>query len=125
MEDLKQELLQEFHSSVGFDLAQQKKDLKLLATREERYYFLWLISTIPNITNVDIISICNMAMLLSTTKKLGEYMAQCNENVELYLKLLAKRNETITKLDMVMKSYGLTNTSKEKVFISYAECEEE
>lgn len=119
MEELKEELLQEFHSSVGFDLAEKKKDLDLLASKEERKYYLWLVATIPNITNVDIIPICNMAMLLATVKKLNSYMSQCEQNVEIYLKLLSKRNETITKLDMVMKSYGLTNTTKDKAFICY------
>ncbi len=118
MEDKLQEL-QEFHSAVGFDLADKKNDLELLASKQERRYFLWLIKTIPNITNVDIIPITTMAMLLATISKLNIYMAQCENNVELYLKLLAKRNESITKLDMVLKSYGLTNTTKEKIFIAY------
>ena len=118
MEDKLQEL-QEFHSAVGFDLADKKNDLELLASKQERRYFLWLIKTIPNITNVDIIPITTMAMLLATISKLNIYMAQCENNVELYLKLLAKRNESITKLDMVLKSYGLTNTTKDKIFIAY------
>lgn len=111
--------LQEFHSAVGFDLADKKKDLDLLATKEERRYYLWLVNTLPNITNVDVIPICTMAMLLSTIKRLGEYIAKCESNVELYIKLLSKRNESITKLDMIMKSYGLTNTTKDKIFIAY------
>lgn len=123
MEDKQQEL-QEFHSAIGFDLAEKRNDLELLASKEERRYFLWLIKTIPNITNVDIIPITTMAMLLATISKLNVYMAQCENNVELYLKLLAKRNESITKLDMTMKSYGLTNTTKDKIFIAY-ESEEE
>lgn len=118
MEDKLQEL-QEFHSAIGFDLAEKRNDLELLASKEERRYFLWLIKTIPNITNVDIIPITTMAMLLATISKLNAYMSQCENNVELYLKLLAKRNESITKLDMIMKSYGLTNTTKEKIFIAY------
>lgn len=118
MEDKLQEL-QEFHSAIGFDLAEKRNDLELLASKEERKYFLWLIKTIPNITNVDIIPITTMAMLLATISKLNVYMAQCENNVELYLKLLAKRNESITKLDMIMKSYGLTNTTKDKIFIAY------
>lgn len=118
MEDKLQEL-QEFHSAVGFDLADKKNDLELLASKQERRYFLWLIKTIPNITNVDIIPITTMAMLLATISKLNIYMSQCENNVELYLKLLAKRNESITKLDMVLKSYGLTNTTKDKIFIAY------
>ena len=118
MEDKLQEL-QEFHSAVGFDLADKKNDLELLASKQERRYFLWLIKTIPNITNVDIIPITTMAMLLATISKLNIYMSQCENNVELYLKLLAKRNESITKLDMVLKRYGLTNTTKDKIFIAY------
>ena len=118
MEDKLQEL-QEFHSAIGFDLAEKRNDLELLASKEERRYFLWLIKTIPNITNVDIIPITTMAMLLATISKLNAYMAKCENNVELYLKLLAKRNESITKLDMIMKSYGLTNTTKDKIFIAY------
>lgn len=118
MEDKLQEL-HEFHSSIGFDLAEKKNDLELLASKQERKYFLWLIKTIPNITNVDIIPITTMAMLLATISKLNIYMSQCEGNVELYLKLLAKRNESITKLDMIMKSYGLTNTTKDKIFIAY------
>lgn len=118
MEDKLQEL-QDFHSAIGFDLAEKRNDLELLASKEERRYFLWLIKTIPNITNVDIIPITTMAMLLATISKLNAYMAQCENNVELYLKLLAKRNESITKLDMIMKSYGLTNTTKDKIFIAY------
>lgn len=118
MEDKLQEL-QEFHSAIGFDLAEKRNDLELLASKEERRYFLWLIKTIPNITNVDIIPITTMAMLLATISKLNAYMAQCENNVELYLKLLAKRNESITKIDLIMKSYGLTNTTKDKIFITY------
>ena len=118
MEDKLQEL-QEFHSAIGFDLAEKRNDLELLASKEERRYFLWLIKTIPNITNVDIIPITTMAMLRATISKLNAYMAKCENNVELYLKLLAKRNESITKLDMIMKSYGLTNTTKDKIFIAY------
>lgn len=118
MEDKLQEL-QDFHSAIGFDLAEKRNDLELLASKEERRYFLWLIKTIPNITNVDIIPITTMPMLLATISKLNAYMAQCENNVELYLKLLAKRNESITKLDMIMKSYGLTNTTKDKIFIAY------
>lgn len=118
MEDKLQEL-QEFHSAIGFDLAEKRNDLELLASKEERRYFLWLIKTIPNITNVDIIPITTMAMLLATISKLNAYMAQCENNVELYLKLLVKRNESITKIDMIMKSYGLTNTTKDKIFIAY------
>ncbi|WP_373205249.1 hypothetical protein [Clostridium tertium] len=123
MEDKLQEL-QEFHSAIGFDLAEKRNDLELLASKEERRYFLWLIKTIPNITNVDIIPITTMAMLLATISKLNSYMAQCENNVELYLKLLAKRNESITKIDMIMKSYGLTNTTKDKIFIAYESDEE-
>lgn len=123
MEDKLQEL-QEFHSAIGFDLAEKRNDLELLASKEERRYFLWLIKTIPNITNVDIIPITTMAMLLATISKLNVYMAQCENNVELYLKLLAKRNESITKIDMIMKSYGLTNTTKDKIFIAYESDEE-
>ena len=123
MEDKLQEL-QEFHSAIGFDLAEKRNDLELLASKEERRYFLWLIKTIPNITNVDIIPITTMAMLLATISKLNVYMAQCENNVELYLKLLAKRNESITKIDMIMKSYGLTNTTKDKIFIAYERDEE-
>ena len=118
MEDKLQEL-QDFHSAIGFDLAEKRNDLELLASKEERRYFLWLIKTIPNITNVDIIPITTMAMLLATISKLNDYMSQCENNVELYLKLLAKRNESITKLDMIMNSYGLTNTTKDKIFIAY------
>ena len=109
MEDKLQEL-QEFHSAIGFDLAEKRNDLELLASKEERRYFLWLIKTIP---------ITTMAMLLATISKLNAYMAKCENNVELYLKLLVKRNESITKLDMIMKSYGLTNTTKDKIFIAY------
>lgn len=119
MIDDKLQELQEFHSAIGFDLAEKRNDLELLASKEERRYFLWLIKTIPNITNVDIIPITTMAMLLATISKLNIYMAKCENNVELYLKLLAKRNESITKLDLIMKSYGLTNTTKDKIFIAY------
>lgn len=122
--DDKLEELQQYHSAIGFDYAEKKKDLDLLATKEERRYFLWLINTIPNVTNIDIIPLVNMAMLLAIVKKLGGYMAQCESNVELYLKLLSKRNECITKLDLLMKSYGLANTTKDKVFITYEEGEE-
>lgn len=119
MMDNKLQELQEFHSAIGFDLAEKKNDLDLLASKDERRFFLWLIKTVPNITNVDIIPICTMAMLLSSIKRLGEYMAQCENNVELYLKLLSKRNESISKLDLIMKSYGLANVTKEKIFIAY------
>ena len=38
MEDKLQEL-QEFHSAIGFDLAEKRNDLELLASKEERRYF--------------------------------------------------------------------------------------
>ncbi|ELC8343609.1 hypothetical protein ACV30B_14390 [Clostridium perfringens] len=125
MEDVKEicreEELQEFHSSVGYNLAERRDDLDLLATESERKYFLFLCRTIPNITNIDIISICNLACLLATLKKLNEFMGECDENIELYLKLLSKRNETVTKIDLILKSYGLTGTTKGKIFITYDE----
>ena len=49
MEDKLQEL-QEFHSAIGFDLAEKRNDLELLASKEERRYFLWLIKTIIYVT---------------------------------------------------------------------------
>ncbi|EDT13561.1 hypothetical protein FZ990_08355 [Clostridium perfringens] len=86
---------------------------------------MFLCRTIPNITNIDIISICNLACLLATLKKLNEFMSKCDENIELYLKLLSKRNETVTKIDLILKSYGLTGTTKGKIFITYDEEEGE
>lgn len=123
MEDFKEELLQEYHSSVGFDRVEKKDDLDLLASKEERKFFLYLIKILPNVTNVDIIPVTTMAMLLGSIKRLGEYMELCESNVELYIKLLSKRNESISKLDAIMKSYGLTNTTKEKAFICFDEVE--
>ena len=52
-------------------------------------------------------------------------MGECSENIELYLKLLSKRNETVTKIDLILKSYGLTGTTKGKIFITYDEEEGE
>lgn len=111
--------IDEFYSSVGFDLAEKESDLGLLASADERKYYRFLIRTLPNVSNIDVIPLTNLACLLATFKKLNQFIGQIENNVELFLKLITKRNETVTKIDLVLKSYGLTGTTRAKLIIPY------
>ena len=46
----------EFYTSVGFYLAEKESDLGLLASTDERKYYRFLVRTIPNVSNIDIIT---------------------------------------------------------------------
>lgn len=111
--------IDEFLNSIGFDLAEKESDLGLLASADERKYYRFLIRTIPNVTNIDIIPLTNLACLLATFKKLNGFISKIEDNIELYLKLVSKRNETVSKIDMILKSYGLTGTTRSKLVIPY------
>ena len=109
----------EYILSVGFYLAEKESDLGLLASTDERKYYRFLVRTIPNVSNIDIIALTNLACLLAQFKKLNSFINNIEENIELYLKLISKRNETVTKIDMLLKSYGLTGTTRNKMVIPY------
>lgn len=111
--------IDEFYTSVGFYLAEKESDLGLLASADERKYYRFLVRTIPNVSNIDIIALTNLACLLAQFKKLNSFISNIEENIELYLKLISKRNETATKIDMLLKSYGLTGTTRNKMVIPY------
>lgn len=111
--------IDDFYSSIGFDLAEKESDLGLLVSAEERKYYRFLIRTIPNVSNIDVIPLTNLACLLATFKKLNGFISKIEDNIELYLKLISKRNETVSKIDMVLKSYGLTGTTRDKLIIPY------
>ncbi|MFR2528093.1 MAG: hypothetical protein ACLS9F_10595 [Clostridium paraputrificum] len=119
------EELDRYYSAIGFDYAEKGNHLGLLTSDEERRFFNFLTETIPNISNVDIISICNLATMMATFKKLGEYIDKVDSNVELYLKLVSKRNDTISKIDKLLSSCGLTGTSRSKLKIIYDLTEDE
>lgn len=119
MDENKIEEIELFHNSIGFELSEKEKDLDLLASKEEKKYFRWLIRTIPNVNNLDILTLVNIASLMAQLKKLNEMVSQCEENVELYLKLISKRNDTTVKLDKLLSSYGLTPTTKARATIVY------
>ncbi|WP_338842451.1 hypothetical protein WHY35_01515 [Clostridium perfringens] len=74
---------------------------------------------IPNISNVDIISVCNLSTLLATFKRLNEYISKVDENIELFLKLISKRNDTVTKIDKILTSFGFTAVSRNKLKLTY------
>lgn len=119
------EELDYYFSAIGYDLAEKESHLGLLVTADERKYFRVLVRMIPNVSNVDIISICNLATLLATFKQLNEYISNVNDNVELYLKLVGKRNDTVTKIDKILTSFGFTATSRNKITMVYDAVEEE
>ncbi|MDM0859538.1 hypothetical protein ACV3SO_13795 [Clostridium perfringens] len=109
-----------YFSAIGYDLAEKESHLNLLITPDEKKYFRILVRMIPNISNIDILSICNLATLLATFKKLNEYISKVDENIELYLKLVSKRNDTVTKIDKILTSFGFTAISRNKIKITYA-----
>lgn len=115
----KQKQIDEFYSAIGFDLAQKENHLNLLASTYEKEYFSYLLSIIPNVSNIDIIPLSNLACLLATFRQLNQFISKCNENIELYLKLISKRNEVVTKIDMLLKSYGLNGSGRDKLIIAY------
>lgn len=125
MEENKNEEIEQFHSAIGFELSEKESHLDLLAGRDEKKYFRWLIRTIPNVTNLDILTLVNIASLMSQLKKLNGLISECNENIELYLKLISRRSDTTVKLDKILSSYGLTPTSKAKALIVYKNEEHE
>lgn len=119
------EELDRYYSAIGFDYAEKGNHLGLLTSDDEIRYFDLLIEMIPNISNIDIISICNLATMMATFKKLGEYIDKVDSNVELYLKLISKRNDTISKIDKLLSSCGFTGTSRSKLKIIYDLAEDE
>lgn len=110
---------EEFISSIGFDQAERGSHLSLLASDDEKKYYKWLLGVLPNVTNIDIIALTNLACLLSQFKKLNKFISLIDDNIELFLKLISKRSETITKIDMVLKSYGLLGTNRDKHILAY------
>lgn len=49
----KQKQIDEFYSAIGFDLAQKENHLNLLASTYKKEYFSYLLSIIPNVSNID------------------------------------------------------------------------
>lgn len=125
MQEEKLQEINEYFGAIGYDQAHKESHLNLLASVDERYYFRYLIRTIPNIDNVNIINIVNIAMLLASVKKLNHFLSQIENNVELYLKIMDKRNSTVVKASELLKAQGFSGTSKDKLVITYAESEEE
>ncbi len=125
MKENKIEEIEQFHSAIGFELSERESHLDLLSGKDEKKYFRWLIRTIPNVTNLDIVTLVNIASLMSQLKKLNGLISECNENIELYLKLISRRSDTTVKLDKLLSSYGLTPTSKAKALIVYKNEEHE
>lgn len=121
----KQQEINDYFEAIGYDQALKENHINLLASADERYYFRYLVRTIPNIDNISIISIVNIAMLLASVKKLNNFMNLCNENVELYLKLLDKRNSTVAKINDLLKANGYTGTTKDKIIVTYSDSSEE
>lgn len=111
--------IDQYYTAIGFDLAQKGDHLNLLTGSDEQKYFNILIEMLPNISNVDIIQICNLATLMSTFKRLGMYIEKIDENVELYLKLIQKRNDTVAKIDKILSSFGFTAVTRAKMIIPY------
>ncbi|EIF6155137.1 hypothetical protein [Clostridium perfringens] len=108
-----------YFSAIGYDLAEKECHLNLLVTSDEKKYFRILVRMIPNISNVDIISVCNLSTLLATFKRLNEYISKVDENIELFLKLISKRNDTVTKIDKILTSFGFTAVSRNKLKLTY------
>ena len=108
-----------YFSAIGYDLAEKECHLNLLFTSDEKKYFRILVRMIPNISNVDIISVCNLSTLLATFKRLNEYISKVDENMELFLKLISKRNDTVTKIDKILTSFGFTAVSRNKLKLTY------
>lgn len=108
-----------YFSAIGYDLAEKECHLNLLVTSDEKKYFRILVRMIPNISNVDIISVCNLSTLLATFKRLNEYISKVDKNIELFLKLISKRNDTVTKIDKILTSFGFTAVSRNKLKLTY------
>lgn len=108
-----------YFSAIGYDLAEKECHLNLLVTSDEKKYFRILVRMIPNISNVDIISVCNLSTLLATFKRLNEYISKVDENIELFLKFISKRNDTVTKIDKILTSFGFTAVSRNKLKLTY------
>lgn len=121
MEDDKQQEINEYFDAIGYDKADKESHLNLLVSKDEIYYFRYLIRTIPNVDNVNIVNIVNIAMLLASIKKLNKFMAQIENNVELYLKIMEKRNSTAVKASELLKAQGFSGTTKDKIVVTYAE----
>lgn len=121
MEDDKQQEINEYFDAIGYDKADKESHLNLLASKDEFYYFRYLIRTIPNVDNVNIVNIVNIAMLLASIKKLNKFMSQIENNVELYLKIMEKRNSTAVKASELLKAQGFSGTTKDKIVVTYAE----
>lgn len=119
MEENKNEEIELFHSAIGFELSEKESHLDLLAGKDEKKYYRWLVRTIPNVTNLDVLTLVNIASLMSQLKKLNELISECNENIELYLKLIGRRSDTTVKLDKLLSSYGLTPVSKGRALLVY------
>lgn len=123
MDDKLQEI-NDYFEAIGYDKQVTENHLNLLASVDERYYFRYLIRTIPNVDNISIINIVNIAMLMASVKKLNVFLNMCNENVELYLRIMDKRNNTVAKVNDLLKAMGFTGTTKDKLVITYSESEE-
>lgn len=121
MEDDKQQEINEYFDAIGYDKADKESHLNLLVSKDEIYYFRYLIRTIPNVDNVNIVNIVNIAMLLASIKKLNKFMAQIENNVELYLKIMEKRNSTAVKASELLKAQGFSGTTKDKIVVTYSE----
>lgn len=124
MDDKLQEI-NDYFEAIGYDKQETENHLNLLSSVDERYYFRYLIRTIPNVDNISIINIVNIAMLMASVKKLNGFLNMCNENVELYLRIMDKRNNTVAKVNDLLKAMGLTGTTKDKLVITYSESEEQ
>ena len=48
-------------------------------------------------------------------------MSQIENNVELYLKIMEKRNSTAVKASELLKAQGFSGTTKDKIVVTYAE----
>lgn len=124
MEEQRQQEINDYFDAIGYDRADKESHLNLLASKEEYFYFRYLIRTIPNVDNINIVNIINIAMLLASIKKLNLFLSKIEGNVELYLKIMDKRNSTAIKVSELLKAQGFSGISKDKIVITYAESEE-
>lgn len=124
MEEQRQQEINDYFDAIGYDKADKESHLNLLASKDEFYYFRYLIRTIPNVDNVNIVNIINIAMLLASIKKLNNFLSKIEDNVELYLKIMDKRNSTAIKVSELLKAQGFSGISKDKIVITYAGNEE-
>lgn len=124
MGEERQQEINDYFDAIGYDRADKESHLNLLASKDEYFYFRYLIRTIPNVDNVNIVNIINIAMLLASIKKLNLFLSKIEGNVELYLKIMDKRNSTAIKVSELLKAQGFSGISKDKIVITYAESEE-